>query len=419
MSFEDTTDDSDGDMMTSRAAREVPLASRLAQLGDETPYAVFEAAAALAARGVTVYAFHLGDLGLPTPPSVVEAAHRAMRDGKTGYAPAAGIMPLREALADECARLHGVPYAPENVAVQSGGSQVILKFAQAVVSPGDEILYPVPGFPVYEFAVELFGGVARPYRIVESGERFAIDIDHLSAQITPRTRALILNNCHNPTAAECDRREVERLAELVGRHDLLVLADDAYAEIRYDGQTHFLQSLPGMAGRTVTLYTFSKKYAMTGWRLGAAIGPPALMDVFTTLSAAESGTANFTQWAGLEALRGDQSDAAALLAALKERRDATLQALTGMEGIQVRIPASTIYLYPEVGGAIRKLGLRDVRDFADAALRRTGVSFCTRRHFGRMLPGEPDSFIRLAYSGIDAAEIREGLARLKSWIEGG
>ncbi|MGH2404186.1 MAG: pyridoxal phosphate-dependent aminotransferase, partial [bacterium] len=196
--------------MTFGAAREAPLAGRLAHLVGDTPYAVFEAAAALAARGVTVYAFHLGDLNLPTPPSIVEAAHRAMRDGKTTYAPAAGILPLREALADEAARLHGVRYSPENVAVQSGGSQVILKFVQAATSPGDEVLYPSPGFPVYELAIELFGGVARPYRIVEAGERFAIDLDHLAAQITPKTGGLILNNCHNPTAAECDRADIER-----------------------------------------------------------------------------------------------------------------------------------------------------------------------------------------------------------------
>lgn len=383
------------------------------------PYAVFEAAAALAARGVKVYAFHLGDLNLPTPPSIVEAAHRAMRDGKTGYAPAAGIMPLREAVADDVARLHGVPYSPENVSVQSGGSQVILKFAQTATSPGDEILYPVPGFPIYELAIELFGGVPRPYRIVESGERFAIDLDHLRAQISPNTRALILNNCHNPSAAECDRGEVERLAELVNRHDLLVLADDAYAEIRYTGQTQFLQSVSGMAERTVTLYTFSKKYGMTGWRLGAAVGPPALMGVFSMLNAAESGTANFTQWAGLEALRGDQSGAAALLATLKERRDATMEALAGTDGVRAHVPESTIYVYPNVAGAIHRLGLHDVREFAAAALRETGVSFCTRRHFGRLLPAEDDAYIRLAFSGIEEAAIRDGLGRLRVWIQGG
>ncbi|MGH2405074.1 MAG: pyridoxal phosphate-dependent aminotransferase, partial [bacterium] len=216
-----------------------------------------------------------------------------------------------------------------------------------------------------------------------------------------------------------DRTDIERLAELVHRHDLLVLADDAYAEIRYGGQTHFLQSVPGMAERTVTLYTFSKKYAMTGWRLGAAIAPPAIVQVFTALSAAESGTANFTQWAGLEALRGDQGGAARLLATLKERRDVTLDALVGVTGVRVRAPASTIYVYADVGAAMRNLGLRDVRDFAAAALQHTGVSFCTQRHFGRPLFGEEASYIRLAFSGIDAAEIREGLGRLKAWIAAG
>ena len=148
-----------------------------------------------------------------------------------------------------------------------------LKFVQVAINDGDEVLYPCPGFPVYESAIRVFGGVPRGYRVVETGRGFAIDLDHLAAQITTKTRGLIVNNCQNPTAAESTRGENEHLAELARSHDLVVLADDAYAEIRYSGETQFLQSLPGMAERTVTLYTFSKKYAMTGWRLGAAIGP--------------------------------------------------------------------------------------------------------------------------------------------------
>jgi aspartate/methionine/tyrosine aminotransferase len=406
--------------MTSGTVRQLPLAARVGHVGgDTTPYAVFEAAAAHAARGLEVFPFHMGDLNLPTPPNIVEAAHRAMRDGKTGYAPAAGIMPLREALAEAIGRLHGVSYHTENVAVQSGGSAVIIKFVQALMNAGEEVLCPSPGFPIYEATVEGFGAVPRGYRVGEGHAGFEIDLDHLAAQITPQTRGLILNNCQNPTAAECSRLDIERLADLVLAHDLVVLADDAYAEIRYGGETHFLQTVPGLAERTVTLYTFSKKYAMTGWRLGAAIAAEPIIDAFRSLSTLESGTANFTQWAGLEALRGDQGGAARALATLARRRDVMLEILSTIDGVRVHRPESTLYVYPEVTGAMHRVGATTLAEFAAAALRKTGVSFCTRHHFGRPLEGEYGAYIRLAYSGIDIADIREGLARFKAWIEGG
>jgi aspartate/methionine/tyrosine aminotransferase len=406
--------------VTPRSRRGPSLAARVGHLGgDSNPYAVFEAAAAHAARGFRVYPFHIGDLNIPTPPNIVEAAYRAMRDGKTTYAPSAGVMPLREALADEVGRLHGVPYTPQHVAVQSGGCAVIIKFVQTLVDDGDEVLYPCPGFPVYASAILGFGGVPRGYRVVESVRGFAIDLDHLAAQIGPRTRALIVNNCQNPTAAESDRVANERLAALVLAHDLAVLADDAYAEIRYRGRTHFLQSIAEVAERTVTLYTFSKKYAMTGWRLGAAVGPPSVIEKFRLISADESGSGNFTQWAGLEALRGDQRGAIELLATLKARRDLVLELLAGIDGVRVAAPASSIYIYPEVGGAMRRVGAATLDAFAAAALRETGVSFCTRKHFGPLLPGEQGAYIRLAFSGIDVPEIREGLQRFRAWIEHG
>jgi aspartate/methionine/tyrosine aminotransferase len=272
---------------------------------------------------------------------------------------------------------------------------------------------------VYESAIRVFGGIPRGYRVVDTGRGFAIDLDHLAAQITPRTRGLIVNTCQNPTAAESTRRDNERIAELAQAHDLVVLADDAYVEVRYGGSTQFLQSIPGMAERTVTLYTFSKKYAMTGWRLGAAIGPAPIIEKFRLISADESGSANFSQWAALEALRGDQRGAVELLATLRARRDLILELLAGIDGVRVTPPASSIYIYPEVSGAMRRVGAATLDEFASAALRETGISFCTRKHFGPLLPGEPGSYIRLAFSGIDPPEIREGLQRLKAWVEAG
>jgi aspartate/methionine/tyrosine aminotransferase len=284
-------------MSGSAPAIGLAFAARVAQLGTETVFAVSAEAAALAAQGKTVYPFHLGDLNLATPDNIVEASFKAIREGKTTYCPNAGIPLLREALAEDVGRARGLDYAAENVSVQPGGKPVIAKFLLTLMDPGDEVLYPNPGFPIYGSLIDFFGGVAVPYGYREGAERFHIDIESIERQITPRTRLLILNDLHNPTAAECTLEELERLAELVARHDLLVLSDEAYFDVRFEGASRSLASLPGMRERCVILYTFSKKYAMTGWRLGAAVGPKRIIDVITTLNVnVESCPNHFVQY---------------------------------------------------------------------------------------------------------------------------
>jgi hypothetical protein len=245
------------------------LAHRLDRLGTETAFAVSLAASDWAAKGNHVYPFHLGDINLPTPANVIAAQERAIEMGKTGYAPAGGITPLRDALAQDVGARRGMRYAAENVAVQPGGKPTITKFIQTVMNPGDEVLYPNPGYPIYESQIEYFGGVAKPYGSAPSASGFAIDLDQLEALITPKTAALIYNNYQNPMGSESSVAEMERIAELALTHDLWVLSDEAYFETRYSGQSASIASLPGMQARTVILYTFSKKFAMTGWRLGA------------------------------------------------------------------------------------------------------------------------------------------------------
>jgi aspartate/methionine/tyrosine aminotransferase len=394
------------------------LAKRLNNLGTETAFAVSEAAAAWKTQGHPVYPFHLGDIDIPTPSNIVEAQQCAIANGKTGYAPAAGIPPLREALAADVGSRRGIPVTPDRVVVEPGGKPVVTKFIQAVMEPGDEVLYPNPGYPIYESQIEYFGGVARPYRFVETAGGFQIDLDHLSSLITPRARILIYNNCQNPLGAESSAEEMARLADLALRHDLWVLSDEAYFEMRYSGASRSIASLPGMQERTVILYTFSKKYAMTGWRLGAGIGPRPVIDAMAKLNTNdESCTAHFVQWAGVEALTGDQGGARGILATLLERRDAAVDALNAIDGVSVHPPETTFYLFANVTRAMARMGYTDVSSFADAALKNADVSFCTRKHFGRPQPGETQHYIRLAYSGISAALIREGLGRLKAWME--
>ncbi len=394
------------------------IADRIERLGTETAFAVSGQAAAWAAKGNKVYPFHLGDMNISTPANIIEAANRAIADGKTGYCPADGIPPLREALARDVGARRGVDYGPQNVAIQPGGKPVIGKFIAAVMNEGDEVLYPNPGYPIYESQIEFFGGVAVPYNYIETDTGFAIDMEKLAASITDKTRILIYNNYQNPISAASKPEEMAELAKLAVKHDLIVLADDAYYEIRYGGEPRSIVAEPGMRERTVVLYTFSKKYAMTGWRLGAAVGPEAIIKIIAKLNVnAESCSNHFIQWAMLEALTGDQSGPQNILNTLKARRDAAVAGLNAIDGINIPTPNSTFYLFPNVTKIMQRKGFTSIDELMTGALQETGVSFCTRNHFGRPLPGETKYFIRLAYSGIDVPEIEAGLAALKTYFE--
>jgi len=394
------------------------IANRISRLGTETAFAVSGEAAAFAAKGNHVYPFHLGDMNLPTPETVVQGAIKAIRDGKTGYCPNSGIPQLREALAENVGSSHGLNYTAENVAIQPGGKPVIGKFIQAVMNPGDEVLYPNPGYPIYESQIEYHGGTALPYGYKENEKGFAIDLEAIENQITPKTRILILNDLQNPIGAEASPEEFKKLAEIVLEHDLMVLCDEAYFEIRYSGTSQSFVSLPGMVERCVILYTFSKKFAMTGWRLGAAIGPKDVIDVIGKINVNDESCSNhFVQYGALQGLTDDQSEVQGLLKTLKARRDMGVDILNTIEGVSCARPEATFYLFPNVTGAMANRGMDDYDVFRKTVLEATGVSFCTRLHFGRPIAGETERYIRFAYSGINLDQIEEGLGRLKSFLE--
>jgi aspartate/methionine/tyrosine aminotransferase len=394
------------------------IAKRIQKLGTETAFAVSAEAAAFAAKGNKVYPFHLGDMNIQTPANVMEAAIKAMKDGKTGYCPNAGIPQLREVLAADVSASRGVPYAMENVAIQPGGKPTIGKFILALMNPGDEVLYPNPGYPIYESQIEFNGGIAVPYSYLEGQDNFEIDIDLLAQKISPKTKLLILNDLQNPTGAECSIAELERLAALVRQHNLYVLCDEAYFDIRYAGKSSSFASLPDMAERSIILYTFSKKFAMTGWRLGASVGPKEIIDVIAKLNVNDESCPNhFIQYGAIEGLTGDQTEVQQILDTLKQRRDTAVNILNSIEGVHCFRPNATFYLFPNVTAAMQQKGFRDVEEFRRAVLSATGVSVCSRLHFGRPLEGEKNAYIRLAYSGIDTSEIEEGLAKLKTYIQ--
>ncbi len=389
-------------------------ATRINRLGTETAFAVAARAQAFTASGGDVFPFHLGDMNLPTPDHIARAALKAIEDGKTGYCPSAGIPQLREALAEEINQSHGTRYTMENVALQPGGKPVITKFLQSVMNEGDEVLYPNPGYPIYESQIEYFGGVAVPYTFLpEDGGGLRLDMAQLEASVTPKTRAIIVNDLHNPTGIEHSLEELEKLARLAVKHNLFVLADEAYFDIRYQGKSRSLASLPDMAERTVILYTFSKRFAMTGWRLGAAIGPKSIIDVISKLNVNnESCSCHFVQYAALAGLRENPAASREILETLRRRRDLAVEMLNAVPGIFCPRPEATFYLFPEVSECMRRKGFDSYKDFAEDVLVKTGVSVCTREHFGRVLAGEEKKYIRLAYSGIDIDRIEQGLTAL-------
>ncbi len=394
------------------------FANQLSHLGTETAFAVSGAAARWAAKGNKVYPFHLGDINILTPESIIEATAKAIRDGYTGYCPGAGITELRDAIAHDVGRKRGISYDVDNVSIQPGGKPVIGKFIMTVMDPGDEVLYPNPGYPIYESQIEYHGGIAVPYGYVETANGFALDLDALRDSITSKTTALIYNNYQNPNGAQSTREEMEAVAALALEHDLWVLADDAYYEIQYSGQPITIADIPGMQERTVILYTCSKRFAMTGWRLGAAIGPSSVIDVINKLNTnAESCTPHFIQKGMVAAIEGEIIGPEDILNTLKARRDACVNGLNAIDGIDVSTPNSTFYVFPNVNKIMERKGLDDVNALMEGALKMSNVSFCTRKHFGRPVQGESNDYIRFAYSGIDVADITTGLGRLKSYFE--
>ena len=394
------------------------IADRITRLGTETAFAVSAEAKAFADEGNRVFPFHLGDMNIKTPQNIIDAANKAMNEGKTGYCSNQGIPELREALADDINKSHDTVYAAENIAIQPGGKPVIGKFMLAVMNPGDEVLYPNPGYPIYESMIEFHGGKAVPYGFLQGEENFTLDFDALESKVNTKTTILVYNNLQNPTGAESSDQEMARIAAFAQKHNLMVLNDEAYFDIRYQGSSKSLASLPGMNERCLNLYTFSKKFAMTGWRLGAAIGPKSVIDVIAKLNVNDESCSNhFIQWAAIEGLKGDQSESQNIVTVLKERRDTAVDLLNAIPGVSCYRPHATFYLFPNVTGLMKQKGTNNYDEFRRSILQDTGVSVCTRLHFGRELPDESNRYIRLAYSGISTEDIQEGLLRLKEWAE--
>lgn len=392
----------------------LPLAKQLALLGTENAFAVSKMANDWAKKGNAIYPFHLGDIDMAPPAAITENIAKAIRDGKNTYCPGAGIDPLREQLASHFNHTHGTNYTAAHIAIQTGGKPVIAKFLMAVMNPGEEVLYPVPGFPIYHSQIRYQGGVAVPYYYSTHQNKLQIDLQGLKQAITPNTRAIIYNNYHNPTGACATDEELTQIADLVREHRLWLLNDDAYYQIRYDNEpAKNILSQPDILEQTINLFTFSKQFAMTGWRVGAAIGPTTVIENIAKMNTnIESCTSHFTQQAIADALAAGDIDISPLLTELDARRQLLVQHLNSIDGMAAPLPASAFYVYCDMKNIMQRKGHTTIDQLMRDVLYKTGVSFCTGEHFG-----EPPTttFARFAFSGISPAKIEEGMTKLKAY----
>ena len=393
-------------------------AKRMDLLGSETAFAVSAEAAKLAETGMKIYPFHLGDINLQTPASVISAAKEAIRSGKTGYCPAPGIPELREALAKDVGNSRGINYKIDNVSIQPGGKPSIGKYIAAMMEKGDIVLYPNPGYPIYESQIEFYGGIAHPYGYLDNSSGLELDFSAIEKGIKKGAKHIFYNNYNNPTGASSSIEEMKRLADLVIQNDMFLISDDAYFDTLFEGTPRSIASLPGMKQRTLTMYTFSKKFAMTGWRLGGAIGPSKIIEEITRLNVnMESCTTHFIQYAGVAGLNAPKKETQDILDKLRVRRDILVKTMNGIEGVEAHSPEAGFYVFPKITKLMERTGFGDVEEFRKAVLNDTGVSFCGRHHFGRPLENENDSYIRLAFSGISKDDLAEGMDLFQKWIE--
>ena len=369
---------------------EIRLADRMARLGTESAFEVLARAKALEATGRRVIHLEIGEPDFPTAGHISEAAVEALRGGHTHYVPAPGIAPLREAVAaflDRTGRLRGV--SPDRVVVTPGAKPIMFFTILALCGPGDEVLYPDPGFPMYASIASFAGAVPVPVPLREANG-FRIDVDELAALITPRSKLLILNSPHNPCGSALTRADCEAIAELAVRHDLIVLSDEVYWALRYGGEHASVLEFDGLEERTVLLDGWSKTYAMTGWRLGFGVFPAPLVEPVTRLAInSVSCTSAFSQYAAIAALDGPQDGVAAMTAEFRRRRNVIVAGLNALPGVSCLPPDGAFYAFPNVTGTGIPAGQLAARLLAEA-----GVACLAGTAFGAYGEG----FLRLSYA---------------------
>ena len=379
----------------------------MSRLGTETAFEVLNKARALEAQGKSIIHLEIGEPDFDTPANVVESAVNALHQGWTHYGPSAGLPELRQTIADYVSRTRGVKVSPEEVVVVPGGKPIIFFSILSLIDETDEVIYPNPGFPIYESMIRYVGGRAIPIHLREDRD-FSLDVDELAALITDHTKLIILNSPHNPTGGVMPRRDIEQVAEVIGDRNILVLSDEIYSRLLFEGEHFSILSVPGMQERTILLDGFSKTYAMTGWRMGYGVMRADLATHITRLMTnSNSCTASFTQIAGIEALRGDQSSVDHMCAEFKRRRDVFVAGLNQIKGFSCRMPKGAFYVFPN----ITKTGWKS-KPLADALLEQAGVAALSGTSFGEFGEGY------LRFSVANSLEnLQQALDRIEQWTK--
>ena len=382
------------------------FAERMSRLGTETAFEVLARARALEAQGREIIHLEIGEPDFDTPAHIVEAAKRALDEGYTHYVPAAGLPELRAAIADHITATRGVPVDPEEVVVTPGAKPVMFFAALMLCQAGDEVLYPDPGFPIYESVAAFAGATPVPLRL-RPDTGFRLDLDELQEKLTDRTRLLILNYPHNPTGASLTADDLSAIAAMVRGRNLVVLADEIYSAILYEGTFTSITSFPGMREQGILLDGFSKAYAMTGWRLGYGVMPRPLAERMTKLMVnSASCTSALTQRAGVTALTGPQRPVAEMVEEFRRRRDAIVAGLNAIPGISCALPDGAFYAFPDIRGT----GMTS-QELADRLLTEAGVAALAGTAFGAAGEG----FLRLSYAN-SLDNINRALERIAATV---
>ncbi len=383
------------------------FANRMSRLGTESAFEVLAKAKSLEAQGKDIIHLEIGQPDFTTPMNICEAAFKAMKDGHTGYCPSAGLPEFREVVAQHISETRKIDIHPDEVTVTPGAKPIIFFTILALVDDGDEVIYPEPGFPVYESVIDFIGGKAIPLPLREEVD-FRFRIEDLVDSISDRTKLLILNSPQNPTGGTLTASDLTAIAELAQQHRFYILTDEVYSRLLYEGTHQSILSLPGMKEQTILIDGHSKTYAMTGWRLGYGVAPREIADKITRLTInSNSCTATFTQIAGIEALTGPQTFVTQMVNEFQKRRDVIVDGLNAINGIKCVKPLGSFYVFPNV----TELPL-SCEEMADYLMDEVGVALLPGTAFGKF----GDGYLRLSYAN-SLENIEDALGRIQTAID--
>ncbi|OQX95748.1 aspartate aminotransferase [candidate division KSB1 bacterium 4572_119] len=385
----------------------VKLANRMENLGTETAFEVLAKAKALEAKGKEVVHLEIGEPDFDTPQNIIDATTKALNEGQTHYGPAAGLPVLREALAADMSKRRNVSISPNQIVVTPGGKPIMFFNILALINEGDEVMYPNPGFPIYESVIDFVGAKSVPYPLREE-KGFSFDVDEFLSLVSDKTKMIILNSPQNPTGGILSKQDLEAVARIAIEKDIYILSDEIYLNIIYEGQHESIYSIPGMKERTIILDGFSKTYAMTGWRLGYGAMPEDLAEKITQLQInSNSCTCTFSQLGAVEAVVGPQDEVTKMVAEFKKRRDVIVDGLNQIDGISCLRPNGAFYVFPN----IKELGI-DGKKFADILLTDYGVAALSGTAFGKY----GDGYLRFSYAN-SVENIEKALDRIDQAVK--